>query len=99
MRFPDTIKGASKIETICRNTEDSKTKTESRPAASAPTLGGVRAGRLGGADKRSLVKTRRAQDGCLGTGSRRRTRQAAKSRGELQISLDPRVSEWGNPVM
>ena len=42
-------------------------------------------------------KLERAQGECLGTGSRRRTRQAAKSHGELQISLDPWVSEWGNP--
>ena len=41
-------------------------------------------------------KFRRAQGECLGTGSRWRTRQAAKSCGELQISLDPQISEWGN---
>ena len=40
----------------------------------------------------------RARGGCLGTGRRRRTWQAAKSRGELQASVDPRVSEWGNPA-
>ena len=43
------------------------------------------------------VKRRRARGGCLGTGSRRRTRQAAKSRGEGQMPVDPRMSEWGNP--
>ena len=42
-------------------------------------------------------KLERAQGECLGTGSRRRTRQAAKSCGELQISIDPQESEWGNP--
>ena len=42
-------------------------------------------------------KLERAQGECLGTGSRRRTRQAAKSHGELQISIDPWMSEWGNP--
>ena len=39
----------------------------------------------------------RAQGECLGIRSRRRTRQAAISCGELQISFDPQISEWGNP--
>ena len=39
----------------------------------------------------------RAQGGCLGTKSRRKTRQAAKSCGEGHIPGDPQVSEWGNP--
>ncbi len=43
------------------------------------------------------VKQERAQGGCLGARSRRKTRQAAKSRGEGQMPCDPRVSEWGNP--
>ena len=40
----------------------------------------------------------RARGGCLGTGSRRRTRQAAKSLGERHTRIDPRVSEWENPA-
>ena len=44
-----------------------------------------------------LVKLERAQGECLGTESRRRTRQAAISLGEEQISIDPGISEWGNP--
>ena len=40
----------------------------------------------------------RARGGCLGTGRRGRTWQAAKSHGELQASVDPWVSEWGNPA-
>ena len=44
------------------------------------------------------VKLIRAQGECLGTESRRRTRQAAISHGEEQISIDPRISEWGNPA-
>ena len=40
----------------------------------------------------------RARGGCLGTGSRRRTRQAAKSLGERHTRFDPRVSEWENPA-
>ena len=44
------------------------------------------------------VKLQRAQGECLGTDSRRRTRQAAKSCGKEQISYDPQVSEWGNPA-
>ena len=43
------------------------------------------------------VKLIRAQGECLGTRSRRRTRQAAKSCGEAQIAIDPQMSEWGNP--
>ena len=43
------------------------------------------------------VKLQRAQGECLGTRSRRRTRQAAKSYGEAQIAIDPWMSEWGNP--
>ena len=43
------------------------------------------------------VKLIRAQGGCLGTRSRRKTRQAAKSHGEGQIPGEPWVSEWGNP--
>ena len=42
------------------------------------------------------VKQKRAQGECLGTGSRRRTRQAAISCGEAQIAIDPQISEWGN---
>ena len=40
----------------------------------------------------------RAHGGCLGTGSRRRTRQAAISPGEAHSAFDPGVSEWGNPT-
>ena len=43
------------------------------------------------------VKLIRAQGECLGTRSRCRTRQAAKSCGEAQIAYDPQISEWGNP--
>ena len=44
------------------------------------------------------AKMARAHGGCLGTGSRRRTRQAAISCGEGQTPFDPQVSEWGNPA-
>ena len=44
-----------------------------------------------------MVKRIRVHGGCLGAARRRRTRSAAKSRGEEPISRDPRVSEWGNP--
>ena len=43
-------------------------------------------------------KYRRAHGGCLGSRRRRRTRQAAKSRGEARTAFDPRMSEWGNPA-
>ena len=42
------------------------------------------------------VKLLRANGGCLGARSLRRTWQAAKSRGEGQIPIEPRMSEWGN---
>ena len=45
------------------------------------------------------VKLERAQGECLGIRSRRRTRQAAISHGEEQISIDPWISEWGNPAV
>ena len=44
------------------------------------------------------VKLQRANGGCLGTDSRRKTCKAAKSLGELLKDLDPRDSEWGNPM-
>jgi len=44
------------------------------------------------------VKLIRAVGGCLGIDRRRRTRQPAKSFGELDKSIDPEISEWGNPV-
>ena len=43
------------------------------------------------------VKIVRAYGGCPGIRGRRRTRQAAKSHGELRASVDPWESEWGNP--
>ena len=43
-------------------------------------------------------KILRAHGGCLVTGSRRRTRQAAISSGEAQTAFDPEISEWGNPA-
>ncbi len=49
-------------------------------------------------DEGLLVKRESAQGGCLGTGRRGRTWQAAKSFGELQASVDPEISEWGNPA-
>ena len=45
-----------------------------------------------------MDKISRAHGGCLGTGSRRRTRQAAISSGEAQTAFDPEISEWGNPA-
>ena len=44
------------------------------------------------------VKIKRAYGGCLGARRRRRTRQAAIRHGELQASMDPWISEWGNPI-
>ena len=45
----------------------------------------------------SEAKMSRAHGGCLGTGSRRRARQAAISPGEAQTAFDPGMPEWGNP--
>ena len=46
--------------------------------------------------RQKKFKQRRAQGECLGIRSRRKTWQAAISCGELQISLDPQISECGN---
>jgi hypothetical protein len=43
------------------------------------------------------IKLERAYGGYLGTWSRRRTCQAAKSLVELLRSVDAGMSEWGNP--
>jgi hypothetical protein len=45
-----------------------------------------------------MVKKESAQGGCLGSKRRRKTWQPAKSPGELATSIDPRISEWGNPL-
>ncbi len=52
---------------------------------------------MAGTPKRK-VKLKRAQGECLGIRSRRRTRPAAKSCGELQANSDPQISEWSNPA-
>ena len=41
---------------------------------------------------------RRAHGGCLGTGRRRRAREAAIVPGEPHSGFDPGVPEWGNPT-
>ena len=45
-----------------------------------------------------MVKKLSAYGECLGSQRRRKTWQPAKSPGELATSIDPRISEWGNPV-
>jgi hypothetical protein len=49
-------------------------------------------------DTENQVKLQRAHGGCLGTRRRRRTWKPAKSHGELDSSVDPWISEWGNPA-
>ena len=44
-----------------------------------------------------VVKLPRAHGGYLGAQRRRRTRLPAIRSGELEASIDPEVSEWGNP--
>jgi hypothetical protein len=44
------------------------------------------------------VKLQRAHGGYLGTQRRRRTWLPTIRSGELEASIDPEVSEWGNPV-
>ena len=46
-----------------------------------------------------MVKEISAHGGCLGSKRRRKTWQPAKSVGELATSIDPMVSEWGNPLV
>ncbi len=48
--------------------------------------------------ERSNIKRTRAHGGCLGISRRWRTWQAAISFGEVQITVDPEISEWGNPL-
>ena len=45
-----------------------------------------------------MVKLIRADGGYLGTQRRRRTWRPTKSSGELEASIDPEMSEWGNPT-
>ena len=45
-----------------------------------------------------MVKKRSANGGCLGSKRRGRTWYSAKSSGELKTSVDPEMSEWGNPA-
>ena len=45
-----------------------------------------------------MVKKLSAHGEYLGSKRRRKTWQPAKSPGELAISFDPRISEWGNPA-
>ena len=52
--------------------------------------------RAGKTARQKKFKQTRAQGECLGIRSRRKTWQAAISCGELQISLDPQISECGN---
>lgn len=46
-----------------------------------------------------MVKKRSANGGCLGSKRRRRTWNSAKSFGELKTSVEPEISEWGNPAI
>ena len=46
-----------------------------------------------------MVKKLSAHGECLGSKRRRKTWQPAKSPGELATSFDPRISEWGNPIV
>ena len=46
-----------------------------------------------------MVKKISAQGGCLGSKRRRKTWQPAKIPGELATSDEPRISEWGNPIV
>jgi hypothetical protein len=47
--------------------------------------------------QRNQVKLSRANGGYLGTQKRRRTWRPTKHLGELEASIEPRISEWGNP--
>ena len=46
-----------------------------------------------------MVKLERAHGGCLGTRSRRRTGLTPICFGELYVSVDPEISEWGEPTI
>ena len=74
-----------KVQFTWKNQKQERGYSEKAPRREAAGLAPVR------------DKYRRAHGGCLGSRRRRRTRQAAKSRGEARTAYDPRVSEWGNP--
>jgi len=44
-----------------------------------------------------VVKLIRAYGGYLGTQRRRRTWRPTKHSEELEASIEPEISEWGNP--
>jgi hypothetical protein len=44
-----------------------------------------------------VVKLKKADGGYLGTQRRRRTWRPTKYSGELVASIEPEMSEWGNP--
>ena len=46
-----------------------------------------------------VVKLIRTDGGYLGTPRRRRTWRPTKSFGELAASTEPKISEWGNPLV
>ena len=48
--------------------------------------------------RKTSDKRLRARGGCLGTCWRRRTDRPRKSAVSCQKSVDPHVSEWGNPM-
>jgi hypothetical protein len=45
-----------------------------------------------------VVKLQRADGGYLGTQRRRRTWLPTIHSGELEASIEPEISEWGNPL-
>ena len=47
---------------------------------------------------RTRRKRKKANGGCPGVRSRRRTRYTAKSVGEPCAGIEPTISEWGNPA-
>jgi len=44
-----------------------------------------------------VVKLQTADGESLGTQRRRRTWRPTKHSGELEASIEPEISEWGNP--
>ena len=57
----------------------------------------VKGVRIETTDNQKVVKLIRADGGYLGTQRRRRTWRPTKHSGELEASIEPEISEWGNP--
>lgn len=98
---------------LCATEKQKNTRTNSieleqaekvvRPPDTVDPRNKKRVGQPEGVDQQGLrmtaqKKEEKANGGCLGVKSRRRTWHTAKSVGELYAGEEPTISEWGNPA-